>query len=310
MNLIVGIIGFCLYFVCVILYVIRRNDLGKLRDEVFDKNYPNFKYLYASTIFLTLASIIALVVEFANDNDIAKHDDAFLVGLNTFFFGEILWAALFEVDSPGIFSRSTASLSIASGGAILMLISINMDSGNWLSIVATSFIVFQTCFLDNVVWVVLEYNANNNPKTELSIGPLYVFYYGIIFPALVYYSLDPDRGALLAAWVSFVLSIVHFIVGGLSKFSAFNSVTGFIGVFWDRYKRPLAVIADALITASLVVAAIAIWAPYDRNTLSLVAIILAFVGNGFCVFDWIRQTDSGLEQKSSAARFEYLINQF
>jgi hypothetical protein len=310
MNQISGIIGFCLYFVCVILYVIRRKDLGSLRNKVFDENYPNLKYLYTSTIFLTLASIIALVVEFASDNDIAEHDDAFLVGLYTFFFGEILWAALFEVDSPGIFSRSTASLSIASGGAILMLYSINWDSSNWLSIVATSFIVFQTCFLDNVLWVNLEYNANAKPKVELSVGPLYVFYYGIIFPALVYYSLDPDGGALLAAWVSFVLSIVHFIVGGLSKFSESISLSDVIAVFRDRYSRPLAVIADALITGSLIVAAIAIWVPDDRTTLSLVAIILAFAGNGFCVSDWMIETQSGLEQKSSAARFEYLINQF
>jgi len=274
----IAFVGVSILILC--SYYFKRNEFLIVgRDEVFSK-YPRWGIVWMISSVITAFSYTYIFVYFLLGHEFTT---LFIVGLYTMLFGELMWAIVLSTDYGSIVSPEFASLTIASSGALLMLITADKD--NALFVASTSYIVFHTLIYDNIIWTILQYRPNS-PKNV--IGSIYVFYYGLLIPTIVFLILSRDA-ITPSAYIAFAVAVSHFVVGGISKYQRFTSFQGIYQTFQERYSHSIPTIADSLFIVGGIGFGITAIIEEPNVMFSSLAIGFVTVGNMFCMYDWINR---------------------
>lgn len=260
-----GWIGFVLGVVVLASYVRKRKTIV---NASLDLQRRCVFYAWAASACITAVCFLLVLSLWAmkgnNVTDGDKTARVFVAGLFVFMSGAILWPWVLQAE---------LTLSELSALWVTALGSLIMFCATWWQVMSlpwTSFIFFHHLVIDGLWW---PYYGRTTPLDNTNkVGALYIFYFA---PLAACIPLSIFGETTWVASLVVVVTTLHFLVGGMVAYPDFLSVTR------QRYQQPLAIVADVLITAALVLACVHL---ANGMKYSWIALIAAMLGNLFC---WI-----------------------
>lgn len=269
-----GLIVLIGYFV---QYNVIRN---KHAEFLSNKNRWTFR-IWFTFAFFAAVGYLSLFVLWIQTDTFESSSGLFLSGLATFIFGACLW--------PWVFTdryAETSAIWITAIGSIIILAAVIMTGSKdkiTMGIGPAIALVVQHVIIDGMLWTNSEYRAGTIDETKMEkhvVKALYQAYYAPLFVAVVLLLVDEwysDVAAIIAATVT----SLHFLVGAVVALRK----PSVLEVVRNRYNNPTTVFADASISFAL---ALAVYVLYTgERWLIFPAIVLAIIGNTFCLADQV-----------------------
>lgn len=258
-----GWVGFVLGVVVLGSYVARRRIIYDASEEL--RRSASF-YLWATSAFVTATCFLLLLSLWGmRGNNVTDNDhnaQIFVTGLFVFMSGGVLWPWVLQLE---LTLNEVSALWVTATGSFIMFYA------TWwqiMSVPFTSFIFFHHLFVDGLWWP--RYGRTSTVDDDSKVGALYIFYFA---PLVACVPLSVFGKTKLVAILVVVVTSMHFVVAGVVAWPRFITVAR------QRYKIKMAILADVLITAALVLAIVHL---ANDMEYSWTAVIAALLGNLFC----------------------------